>query len=42
VAWGRDYSDVSPIRGVIVGGGHHQLKVAVDVEPLDEASGPQG
>jgi transglutaminase-like putative cysteine protease len=31
VAWGRDYSDVSPIRGVILGSGEHSLKVAVDV-----------
>lgn len=31
VAWGRDYSDVSPIRGVILGAGQHSLEVAVDV-----------
>jgi transglutaminase-like putative cysteine protease len=31
VAWGRDYSDVSPIRGVILGAGGHELKVSVDV-----------
>ena len=31
VAWGRDYSDVSPLRGVILGAGAHDLKVAVDV-----------
>ncbi len=31
VAWGRDYSDVSPIRGVLLGGGKHTLSVAVDV-----------
>jgi len=37
VAWGRDYSDVSPIRGVIVGGGGHELDVAVDVKPLAPA-----
>jgi transglutaminase-like putative cysteine protease len=36
VAWGRDYSDVSPIRGVILGSGEHTLKVAVDVVPSDE------
>jgi transglutaminase-like putative cysteine protease len=35
VAWGRDYSDVSPVRGVILGGGDHKLKVAVDLEPLE-------
>ncbi|MFO1501799.1 MAG: transglutaminase family protein [Verrucomicrobiota bacterium] len=34
VAWGRDYDDVSPVRGVIVGGGEHQLRVAVDVVPM--------
>jgi len=31
VAWGRDYSDVSPIRGVMLGSGGHTLKVSVDV-----------
>ncbi|MBI3444528.1 MAG: transglutaminase family protein [Magnetospirillum sp.] len=31
VAWGRDYDDVSPIRGVVLGGGDHQVHVAVDV-----------
>jgi len=31
LAWGRDYSDVSPIRGVILGGGSHALHVSVDV-----------
>jgi transglutaminase-like putative cysteine protease len=35
VAWGRDFSDVSPIRGVVLGGGHHTLSVGVDVEPRD-------
>ena len=33
VAWGRDFHDVSPIRGVLVGSGKHTLKVAVDVVP---------
>ena len=32
-AWGRDYSDVSPVRGVILGGGSHNLSVAVDLVP---------
>ena len=36
LAWGRDYSDVSPIRGVILGGGQHSLRVSVDVVRLDE------
>ena len=31
VAWGRDYDDVSPVRGVVLGGGDHQVHVAVDV-----------
>jgi transglutaminase-like putative cysteine protease len=35
LAWGRDYGDVSPLRGLILGGGHHTLKVAVDMEPLE-------
>jgi transglutaminase-like putative cysteine protease len=33
-AWGRDYSDVSPIRGVLLGTGEHTLSVSVDVLPL--------
>ena len=33
LAIGRDYSDVSPVRGVIHGGDHHVLQVAVTVEP---------
>jgi transglutaminase-like putative cysteine protease len=35
LAWGRDYSDVSPIRGVLLGGAKHSLKVGVDVMPLE-------
>ena len=35
VAWGRDFGDVSPLRGVILGGGQHQLSVTVAVEPVD-------
>lgn len=34
LGWGRDYGDVSPINGFIVGGGAHQLQVAVDVIPV--------
>jgi transglutaminase-like putative cysteine protease len=33
-AWGRDYGDVSPINGFIVGGGAHQITVAVDVSAV--------
>jgi transglutaminase-like putative cysteine protease len=34
LAWGRDYADVSPIKGVILGGGKHSMAVSVDVEPV--------
>jgi len=35
VAWGRDYRDVAPLRGVVVGpAAHQQLEVAVDVVRL--------
>lgn len=34
VAVGRDYGDVSPIKGVVLGSGDHQLTVTVDVAPL--------
>jgi transglutaminase-like putative cysteine protease len=33
VAWGRDFGDVSPLRGVIVGGGQPRLSVRVSVQP---------
>ncbi|HEV3216438.1 MAG TPA: transglutaminase family protein [Vicinamibacterales bacterium] len=36
VAWGRDYNDVSPIHGVILGGGSHTLRVHVDVLRVEE------
>jgi len=34
-AIGRDYQDVTPVRGVFYGGGEHSLKVSVDVDRLD-------
>jgi transglutaminase-like putative cysteine protease len=36
VAWGRDFGDVSPLHGVIVGGGAHELSVRVTVEPVTQ------
>jgi transglutaminase-like putative cysteine protease len=33
VAYGRDYEDISPISGVLLGGGDQTMTVAVDVEP---------
>lgn len=35
-AWGRDYGDVTPLKGIIFGGGSHILTVSVDVERLSE------
>jgi len=35
-AWGRDYSDVPPLKGVIfTEGTEHSLEVTVDVAPID-------
>ncbi|WP_031433049.1 transglutaminase family protein [Methylomarinum vadi] len=31
LAWGRDYSDVTPLKGLAVGGSKHQVSVSVDV-----------
>ncbi len=43
VAWGRDYSDITPLKGVIYGGGvHHQADVAVDVIALIDAGPAEG
>jgi transglutaminase-like putative cysteine protease len=34
LAWGRDYGDVSPLQGVIIGSAIQHMKVEVDVENL--------
>ncbi len=34
VAWGRDYGDVCPIKGVFLGGGSHWMSVSVNVAPV--------
>jgi transglutaminase-like putative cysteine protease len=34
LAWGRDFGDVSPLRGMIIGGGRHKLQVDVGVQRL--------
>lgn len=39
-AWGRDYSDVTPLKGVLFGGGEHTLEVAVDVARLELSTTP--
>jgi transglutaminase-like putative cysteine protease len=35
LAWGRDYGDISPVRGMILGGRDHTLEVGVDMEPVE-------
>ena len=35
---GRDYSEVTPMRGVVLGGGNTDLRVSVDVEPMETVS----
>lgn len=45
VAYGRDFTDVSPVSGNITGGGEHSVAVAVAVQPLTgagEGSWPAG
>lgn len=42
VAIGRDFSDISPLRGIILGGGAAEPEVAVTVVPLDEEEIPEG
>jgi transglutaminase-like putative cysteine protease len=34
VAYGRDYGDVSPVAGILTGGGEHEVKVSVDVAEI--------
>jgi transglutaminase-like putative cysteine protease len=33
LAWGRDYGDVTPVKGITLGGGEHRISVAVRVRP---------
>ena len=33
-AYGRDFGDVSPLSGILVGGGRHAIRVSVDVMPI--------
>jgi transglutaminase-like putative cysteine protease len=34
LGWGRDYDDVTPMRGVLLGGGEHELEIEVTVAPV--------
>jgi transglutaminase-like putative cysteine protease len=36
LAWGRDYDDVSPVKGVTLGGGSHSVEVTVEVQPVED------
>jgi transglutaminase-like putative cysteine protease len=40
LAWGRDYGDVSPLHGVVLGGRSHTLHVAVSMSPAAEDAAP--
>jgi len=40
IAIGRDFADISPLRGIILGGGGAEPEVEVTVTPLDEESPP--
>lgn len=39
LGWGRDFLDVSPLRGVLIGGGKQTMDVAVTVLPAHEVPG---
>lgn len=34
IGWGRDYTDIAPLKGVILSSGQHHLKVSVDVRRI--------
>lgn len=36
LGWGRGYGDVSPVRGVLLGGGRHSVRATVDLAPAEE------
>ncbi|MGE0405937.1 MAG: transglutaminase N-terminal domain-containing protein, partial [Candidatus Korobacteraceae bacterium] len=36
VAWARDYDDLGPVKGILIGGQRQRLKVSVDVAPVEE------
>ena len=36
LAWGRDFSDVTPVKGIAVGGGEQTVEVEVRVVPIEE------
>ncbi len=40
LGWGRDFSDVTPMRGIVLGGGEQDLTVRVTMSPLSEGLPP--
>ena len=36
LGWGRDFADVTPLKGIMDGGGRHELTVGVDVIPVED------
>ena len=36
IGWGRDFADVTPLRGVLLGGGCHTPEIAVTVVPEED------
>jgi len=40
LAWGRDYDDVGPAKGILIGGQRHWLDVSVDVVPIETPPPP--
>jgi transglutaminase-like putative cysteine protease len=42
LAWGRDYGDVAPVKGITLGGGDQTVEVEVYVRPLEDRPKPPG
>ena len=38
VGWGRDFGDVTPVKGVALGGGGQTVEVEVRVTPVDQGA----
>lgn len=41
LGWGRDYGDVTPVKGIALGGGQQMVEVEVRVEPIDGEASPR-
>ena len=42
VAWGRDYTDVAPLKGIVFTEARHHLSVSVTVRRVDEVAAGEG